>query len=143
MARISIKPKSIPARALFDGNSSTTVTEISSDAASSNTSSIKIIAGETITAFTPVWVSSGKLYLASSNPAEYIALEAGDAGSEIDVVRLGVVNHSFTSVGDLWLNAGAASNTPQIESGKYLQKLGKQETATRAFIDIQTAYKVI
>ena len=136
--RISEKPKSIPDRALFNQKAKT-ATSVSATESSNN--SIYFEAGETLTAFAPVYLSSGKLYnCGTAHAVQFITLAAAAAGDTIAVTNLGIVQHGFTSVGDIWLNNATYSNTADVTVGRYLQRLGIQITTTKAFIDIQEAY---
>ena len=137
--RISEKPKSIPDRALFNQKAKTTT---SVTATESESNAILFEAGETLTAFTPVYLSSGKLYnCGTAHAVQFITLAAAATGDTIAVTNLGIVQHGFVSVGDIWLNNATYSNTADITVGRFLQKLGIQITATKAFINIGVAYR--
>lgn len=136
--RISEKPKSIPDRALFNQKAKTTT---SITASGDTTQAITFEAGEILTAFASVYLSSGKLYnCGTAHAVHFITLAAAAAGDTIAVTNLGIVQHGFTSVGDIWLNNATYSNTADVTVGRYLQRLGIQITTTKAFIDIQEAY---
>lgn len=137
--RISEKPKSIPDRALFNQKAKTTT---SITASGDTTQAITFEAGEILTAFAPVYLSNGKLYnCGTAHPVQFITLTVAAVGDSVAVINEGIVQHGFTPVGDIWLNNATYSNTADITVGRFLQKLGIQITATKAFINIGVAYR--
>ena len=143
MRKIEIKPKSIPERALFETRKSIT-TESSVSSSGDNTGTLTFFAGEALAKYDPVYVSTtdGKIYKAVAQPAEYITLAAIPLNYSGAVIRQGRVSYSFTTtLGNLWLNNGTISATPDETINRFLQLLGKQESATTAFFDIDLAFK--
>ena len=136
--RISEKPKSIPDRALFNQKAKTTTSITTSG---DTAQAITFEAGEVLVAFAPVYLSNGKLYnCGTAHSVQFITLTAAAIGDSVAVINEGIVQHGFTSVGDIWLNNATYSNTADVTVGRYLQKIGFQITTTKAFVIIQEAY---
>lgn len=107
---------------------------------------IYIAAGETLTAYKPLYISDdGKAYLADNinHPAQAISITPGEANSVIEIAITGyeiTVTETYDPGKVLYLGDKEIAITPDVNSGKIYQKIAIVKSNNVIFVSIDNAY---